>query len=210
MSKYVVNFGDSWAHAADIDQRREHGYANVVAKELGYNLLDYSIPSTGIARMVLQFQNFVEQEYNSDNEYIALFFVTAVERLTLFRDQQPFDIWPQSFEDFYSQWYSDQLGEYNANTSLITLQTMCRLRNIQDVYVLGWQNPMLWPEIDKTKFVDNAKSCVAQQFGGQGINPLYDLISKKDSTYLIPNNWHPNINGHKFIANAILQHLKLR
>lgn len=208
MSKIILNFGDSWAHARDAGT--EHGYANVVAGRLNCELQDYSIPSTSIPRMILQFQKFLDQKYTTDCEYIALFFVTAVERLTLFdQQQQPYDIWPQSFEDFYTKWYSDQYGEFVANTSLITLQTMCKSRGIQDVYIPGWQTPKLWPDVDRNKFLYGAVRCIAQEFGGQGQQPLYDLINRRDSTYLIQDNWHPNQNGHQFIAESILQHLKL-
>ncbi len=207
MANYLLNFGDSWAHAADAGL--EHGYARIISRELGYQLLDYSIPSTSIHRMILQFQTFLDRDYTPTECYTALFFVTAVERLTLFDNQLPYDIWPQSFEDFYTKWYSDSYGEFVANTSLITLQTMCKSRNIRDVYMLGWQNPKLWPDIDRTKFLDNANTCIAQQFGGKSSQPLFDLINKRDTSYLIKDNWHPSIQGHRFIAEAVKQHLAL-
>lgn len=206
MANHLLNFGDSWAHAADVGHK--NGYARIVADSLEYNLQDYSIVSTSIPRMILQFQTFLDH-YNPSDNYTALFFVTAVERLTLFENDRPLDIWPQSFGDFYSKWYSDSYGEFVANTSLITLQAMCRSRNIRDVYILGWQNPALWSDVDRRKFLDDANTCVAQQFGGTGTKPLYDLINRRDTTYLIPNNWHPNVAGHKFIAEAVLQHLAL-
>jgi hypothetical protein len=209
MSKCIVNFGDSWAHGADAGVR--HNYSKVLADQLGYECQDYSKPSTSIHNMILQLQTFFKQSWQPQSEYTALFFVTAVERIELFdQSNQPYTIWSQEHPDFYSKWYSERLGEFTANTSLITLQTMCRARkNIKDVYILGWQNPVLWPEVDRSCFIDEGKSCMAQQFGGQGVNPLYDLIDQRNCPYLILDNWHPSIAGHQFIAEVILQHLKL-
>jgi len=207
MIKTILNFGDSWAHAADTG--RENGYATIISKELGMNLQDYSIPSTGNPRMILQFQTFLEEAYQPNNQYIALFFVSAVERLIFFDEKQPYDLWPDSFEDFYTRWYSDSYGEFVTNSSLIVLQHMCRSRGIRDVYILGWQTPILWPDVDQSRFLFEGRTSIAQKFGGKGLTPLYDLINRVNSIYLIPNNGHPSVAGHRFIADSVLHHLKL-
>jgi len=206
MTRFVINFGDSWAHGYDVYNR----YAKYVADELDCDLLDYSRPSTTIHDMILQLQTFLSVDYQPDNQYVALFFVTAVERIMLFdHNQQPYAMSPLQIgnEDFYRTYYNDRLGEFLANTSLITIQNMCQSRtNIQDIYMLGWQIPTLWPEVDRSKFVNQARSSVAEMFGGTGDHPLWDLVHVK-SKYVLKNDGHPSVAGHRFIADVILQHL---
>lgn len=206
MTRFVINFGDSWAHGYDVYNR----YAKYVADELDCDLLDYSRPSTTIHDMILQLQTFLSVDYQPDNQYVALFFVTAVERIMLFdHTQQPYTMSPLQIgnEDFYRTYYNDRLGEFLANTSLITIQNMCQSRtNIQDIYMLGWQIPTLWPEVDSSKFVNQARSSVAEMFGGTGDHPLWDLVHIK-SKYVLENDGHPSVVGHRFIADVILQHL---
>jgi len=206
MTRFVINFGDSWAHGYDVYNR----YAKYVADELDCDLLDYSRPSTTIHDMILQLQTFLSVDYQPDNQYVALFFVTAVERIMLFdHNQQPYAMSPLQIgnEDFYRTYYNDRLGEFLANTSLITIQNMCQSRtNIQDIYMLGWQIPTLWPEVDRSKFVNQARSSVAEMFGGTGDHPLWDLVHVK-SKYVLENDGHPSVAGHRFIADVILQHL---
>jgi hypothetical protein len=208
MTRYVINFGDSWAHGSDPQNR----YAKYVADELGCSLLDYSRPSTSMHDMVLQLQNFLGVDYQRDNQYVALFFVTAVERIMLFdQNQRPYTMSPLQGgdEDFYRTYYNDRLGEFLANTSLITIQTMCEsVCNIQDIYMLGWQTPNLWPEVDRSKFLNQARSSVAEMFGGTRDKPLWNLVHVK-SPYVLENDGHPSAAGHSFIADVILQHLAL-
>lgn len=206
MTHYVVNFGDSWAHAADVECK---GYASMIAADLGCKLLDYSKPSTSIANMIVQFRTFLEHGYTSNHKFTALFFVTGMERLMFFDDNgQPRDIWPQSWEDFYAHWYSDAYGEFVANTSVMVLQQMCRSRSIHDIWMLGWQNLTLWPDIDRSRFVLQAEKSLAQMFGGQGPRPLWDLRNRPTEYYLLPDSSHPSVQGHRFIADTVLEHLK--
>jgi len=202
----LLNFGDSWAHAKDAGQ--EHGYARVVANDLGYNYLDFSVPSSSIPGLILQFRKFLDTSYNAEQQYTALFFVTAQERQLLFNtNNAPIEIWPQSFEEYYSKWYSDTQGEFVANTTMLSLQAMCKHYNIQYHFILGWQLLNLWPEIDRRHIHANGNRCIAQEFGGLGNTPLQDLVNNHHDQYLIYKNWHPSVKGHRLIADLIVRNL---
>ena len=205
----LLNFGDSWAHAADAGVL--NGYSRLVATTLGCDYLDFSVPSTSIPGLLLQFRKFVDTAYNKDQDYTALFFVTAKERQLLFdTNLQPVETWPQRDEEYYTRWYNDPHGEFVANTTILSLQAMCRHYNIRCHFMLGWQCLTLWPEVDRVQFHANGDRCIAQEFGGTGDNPLQDLVNQHHAQYLIYKNWHPSIEGHKLIADLILQRLAPR
>ena len=202
----LLNFGDSWAHGADAGH--QFCYSRLIAKDLGYDYLDFSVPSSSISGLLLQFRKFLQTAYNKEQKYTALFFITAKERQLLFdANSLAKEIWPQSFEGYYSKWYNDPHGEFVANTVLLSLQEMCRQYNIQWHFILGWQFLNLWPEVDRNKIHANGHRCIAQEFGGNGNTPLQDLVNNHHDRYLIYNNWHPSILGHRLIADLIVRNL---
>lgn len=202
----LLNFGDSWAYAADAGVLA--GYSRLVAQARGYDYLDFSEPSSSIPALLLQFRKFIDTAYNKTQQYTALFFVTAKERQLLFDvDHLPRETWPQRDEEYYAKWYNDPHGEFVANTTIITLQAMCQHYNIRCHFMLGWQCLNLWPEVDRLQFHANGDRCIAQEFGGSGDTPLQDLIDRHHSQFLIYKNWHPSVAGHRLIADLILQNL---
>jgi hypothetical protein len=202
----LLNFGDSWAHADDAGL--QFGYSRLVAKDLGYDYLDFSVPSSSIPGLLLQFRNFLKTAYNKEQQYTALFFITAKERQLLFDSNgKPNEIWPQSFDEYYLKWYNDPHGEFVANTVLLSLQELCRQYNIRWHFILGWQLLNLWPEVDRSKMHARGNRCIAQEFGGIGDTPLQDLIDNHHEQYLIYNNWHPSVKGHRLIADLIVHNL---
>jgi hypothetical protein len=204
----LINFGDSWAHGADADARRQSSYSNLVARDLGYDYVDFSVPSTSIPGLLCQFRNFLNSEYKQNQTYLALFFVTAKERQLLFTDTgRTKETWPQNDQEYYKKYYSDAQGDFVANSTILCLQTMCKHYNIKSYFICGWQCLNLWPEIDKSQFYANGNRCIAQEFGGVGDTPLQDLINRGHKQYLIYKNWHPSIEGHQFIADLILRSL---
>ena len=155
----LLNFGDSWAHGAGVEPAER--YADIMAQRWDYPLLDYSQPSTSAARMILQLQTFLDTAYTPGKDYTALFFITAQERQLLFSDTgepREMHVQSQSDRDYYSEYYTSRLGTLVLNTTLITLQAMCRHYYIKDYYMLGWQYPVLWPTVDTSKFYAGARS----------------------------------------------------
>ena len=204
----LINFGDSWAHAADAGI--ENSYSRLVAKDLNYDYADFSVPSTSIPALVLQFKNFVNSEYKQNQDYLALFFVTAKERQLLFDDNgTPTETWPQKDQEYYKKYYSNAQGDFVANSTILCLQAMCKHYRIKSYFICGWQCLTLWLEIDKSQFYANGNRCIAQEFGGVGDKPLQDLINCHHKQYLIYKNWHPSIEGHRLIADLIVRSLTI-
>lgn len=202
-SNYLLNFGDSWANADGVD--KEKGYSHQMACSLRMKWLNYSVSSSSAGRMVLQLQEFLNSEYNPAYNYTALFFITAQERQLLFNDSgKPFDIYPADHGEFYSKFYNHRLGNYSLNTTIITLQSICRRYKIKDHYLLGWQLPRLWNEVDTSKFYDFGRSSAINMFAGPDAN-LFDMMTASHPCLISNVNGHPSERGHQVIYSEWLK-----
>jgi hypothetical protein len=198
-NRYILNFGDSWAHGYDAGY--ENSYAHIMSKTLNLRLLDFSIPSTSASRMIVELQNFLQNNYDPNNSYTALFFITAQERQLLFRDNgNPRDMHVTEDGDYYGKYYTNRLGNFSLNTTVITLQTICTKYNINDYYMLGWQYPTLWPEVNTAKFYNHGNT--------NALNIIMNDPTKFNFYELDLDNHpgfitrHPSAQGHQLIANS--------
>lgn len=201
---YILNFGDSWAHGGDVEA--DERYCHLLSCSLRKQLKDYSVPSSSAGRMILQLQEFLNNDYDPNNTYTALFFITAQERQLLFDDQgRPVDFYPQHDGEYYLKFYNNRLGNFSLNNTLITLQSMCRRYKIKDHYLLGWQLPTLWHEVDITKFYDHGQSNALNMFAGPDAPGLIELMTQSHPCLVSSTNGHPSKEGHQAIYNHWLK-----
>jgi hypothetical protein len=193
----LLNFGDSWAHGADVAPGER--YADIMAAWWDYDLIDYSMASTSATRMILQLQEFLTTVYTPGQDYVALFFVTAQERQLLFTEAgQPREMHVQHDSEYYAQFYTSRLGTLTLNTTLIALQAMCRHYNIRDYYMLGWQYPVLWPTVDHSKFYAAGQLNAVNAIMGTDIKCNFHQIDVDQHPGFV--NGHPSAAGHQSIA----------
>ena len=203
-----MNFGDSWAHGTCRVGQNPNRYSVQIASQLGFELLDFSVPGTSCANMILQLKKFINTKYQASQSYQALFFVTAQERQLFFQENgQAKDLWPGHDRIYYQDYYNDHLGEFVLNTNLMTLQSLCKHYNIDDRYMLGWQLPLLWPEIDITKFYNNGRTNVLSLFTGDTSTKLTEC-SPEQLKYFNPNDLHPGDLGHTRIAQVLVDWIR--
>jgi hypothetical protein len=154
--------------------------------------------------MILQFRQFIQDLYQPDHDYLAVFFITAKERQLAFDSQdRPQEVHPQDplYKQYYKTMYTDQLGEFVTNTTIVTLQSLSAHYNIDDRYLLGWQPISLWPEVDQDRFYDQAQTTVMGLLGGNNILEC----AENDNPNFIPQDGHPSVLGHTQIAQALHQ-----
>ena len=157
--------------------------------------------------MITQLQQFLESRYDPNNQYTALFFITAQERQLLFRENgEPREMHVQEEGTYFGMFYTNRLGNFSLNTAIITLQAMCSKYNINDHYILGWQYPALWPEVDKNKFYDNGNTNAMNIINGDNVRKRFDQLEL--TNHLGYTNGHPSIVGHRRIAHAWLKYIK--
>jgi hypothetical protein len=201
----LLNFGDSWAWGWQSDQGQAiNRYSIQVASALDAELLDFSRPGTSCANMILQFKKFVSTRYRKDQSYKALFFITAQERQLFFQENgHQKELWPQNDKIFYSDYYNEHLGNFTLNTSIMTLQALCSHYNIDDYYLLGWQMPLLWPEVNTTKFYNQGRTTALSLFTGD-TTPQLTQCSPEQLRYFMLNDLHPSDLGHTRIAEVLV------
>jgi len=221
--KYLLNFGDSWAAGHNnklIPFAKDEIYSGQLAIKLGYNLLDFSCGSTSAHHMILEFQKFIKHHYDKDHEYIAIFFITAQERqISWMPHDNPIEVSPnqEEWKEYYQNFYTDTLGEFNLNTTILSLQTMCKHYGINDRYILGWQYPRMWSEVDLTRFYKNGKENCFDLLVGKtlgktnNVDPsvkypvvrwMLQQIGSKNKNFN-DNDGHPSVQGHTMIAEEL-------
>lgn len=174
-----------------------------MSEKLGYDLIDLSQPSTSIMHMVLGLNHFLKHQYCDTKKYLALFFLTAKERQLFFADNgQTIECNVARYPQYYKDYYTDELGTFNANLCLFTLQRLCQLYSIEDHYLFGWQSFELWPDVDRKKIYDHGQSNAIEIFNGKG-TLLHELIEHTHPC--VAPDGHPNAFGHQKIAEYWLK-----
>lgn len=198
--RYLLNFGDSWAHAQDAGF--EFGYSMIMAEYFARHWQEQSRPSSSTNYMVHRLHNFLQKDYVPGVDYMALFFITAQERqLSFDADANIIEFHPNFQPDFYRNYYNDAVGEFYLNTAILSLQYMCQRYGIQDHYLLGWQMPNLWPEIDTSKFYQHGRSNAISIIAGPEAD-LSLMMAQEHPGLISKTNGHPSKIGHEQIARA--------
>lgn len=202
MTRYLLNFGDSWAHGEGGSERQNSNYVHQLSLATNRTVIDLSQPSTSAAYMVLQFRRFVQDLYQPEHDYLAVFFITAQERQLAFDSAgQPQEIHPQdsAYQQYYQSVYTDHLGEFVVNSVILTLQSLSAHYNIDDRYLLGWQHLDLWPEIDRNRFYNQAQTTAMNLLG----NTIIEDCGHNGNVNFIPGDGHPSVAGHTEIARSL-------
>jgi hypothetical protein len=214
----LLGFGDSWAFGAGVEQHEN--YINLLAKQLNIDCYNLAKCSTGIPHLIVQLKEFVASKYYLPQQnYTAVFFISAMERDIIFNSQgQPEELHPQNddSEHYYKHIYSDYLTNFRLNTNLLTLRQLCNFYNINDHYIFGWQTPTLWLEIDKNKFWQEGKKSIMHAFLGDNIDPSnynINFLKNGECTYLLPLHHprcsHPNQLGHIKITELLCEWIQI-
>jgi hypothetical protein len=143
---YFVNFGDSWAAGHWLENPEQHAYSSLLSRQFGIACLNFAVGSSSVSHLILQFQEFIDQKYHPGHKYHALFFLTARARTFLYEDStgKILHCSPQTVGtgrpqgDAYYKTYNNTLGDFNLNVTILALQRLCSLYNINDYYVFGW------------------------------------------------------------------------
>lgn len=209
----LLGFGDSWAAGHDL-ATDEKCYLQLVAEQLDIPYHNFAVGSSSVPHMIVQFQNFVETIYFPQNQYHAVFFLTAQERNFCYDqdNKQIVHLSPSSTpgHDYYKM-YNNELGEFVFNSAVLALQRLCHVYSIKDYYVSGWQINKLWPSIDRTKFWRQGQNAVTELFHDhKGFVNLLDLLKQRPKNlYFGSTHDHPNQLGHERIAQELIDWIKI-
>lgn len=216
---YLVNFGDSWAAGHWLENPEKHSYSTLIADQLGISRLNFAVGSSSVSHLILQFQDFIDTRYHPGHKYHALFFLTAKARTFLYDDltDKILHCSPQSAgsgrpqEDAYYKSYTNSMGDFTLNVTVLALQRLCSLYNVNDYYMFGWETVPLWKSVDSSKFYKNGEWAVTQEFYPEYEHKsLQTLIDEQNScVWTQQYSGHPTKLGHEKIANTIGKIIKI-
>ena len=216
---YLVNFGDSWAEGHYLENATQQAYSSLLSKQFNIPVLNFSKGSTSIQHLILRFQEFVDQKYHPDHKYYALFFLTDRARTLLYDDStgKILHCSPQTAEtgrpqeDAYYKYYTNSLGDFNLNVTVLALQRLCSLYNINDYYMFGWETAPLWKSVDTSKFYNNGDWAIIKEFYSEYEHKsLQTLIDEKNPcVWTEQHSGHPTKLGHEKIADALIKFIKI-
>jgi hypothetical protein len=216
---YLVNFGDSWAAGHGLNNPEQQAYSKLLSHQLDIPVLNFSKGSTSIQHLLIQFQNFIDTRYYPKHRYHAVFFLTARARTFLYDDSTNEIIHcsphtavtggPQ--ENAYYRSYTESLGDFNLNVTVLALQRLCSLYNINDYYMFGWETAPLWKSIDSSKFYKHGDWPITKEFYSvYDHKNLQTLIDEKNPcVWTEQHSGHPTKLGHEKIADALIKFIKI-
>lgn len=216
----LIVCGDSWPNGAELKET-EQNFGQLLAEKLNAKLYNQSADASSIPHLILQLQRAI-RSVDLSMPTKALFFLTAPDRDVIWSDTLPKGTGfaqthppPHNKQEeiflncndplhlhWYKTYYSNELSTFRCNTSIITLQAICKHHNIQDYYIWGWDKFNTWNEIDLSKFYNQGNTTVFDFFTEiPGLKPShkFNITSK----YIWPNGGHPNQIGHQLIADRL-------
>ena len=204
-----VTFGDSWPWGSEL-QEWQHPFGHWIAKELNYKFENRAKQGTTIEHLTLQLKDYVMNERYKNTT--ALFFLTNPIRGMYYKNGEWLAYRPTgqasepATKHYYTHLQSGALDNHRANTTMVTLQHICEKYNIKDYYLEGWSDiDFNYPGIDKTKIYKKTASQIINAKIKRGV---LELQAWQDQDLIRPNKYHPNENGHKVIADHILEWIK--
>ena len=216
MIEKLLIFGDSWPQGSEL-RSNQMPFGELLAKKLDVPVMNLSQPSTSIPHLLLQLRNMIDNQNHRRISDVrgshAIFFLTSPDRDVMWRDgeQKELHLNPNHPSDFdvrwYSEFYSKNLACFRVNSSLLAISEFCKIHQIRDHYIWGWQVIELWPEINITKFWRQGRATVLDLFAENDKikfnGTLNDYACNKENRFIYPNQGHPNQRGHQLIADAL-------
>ena len=207
MKTKLITFGDSWPYGAELKaNERPFGFvlADILAVDIYQNL---SIGGTSADSMVYELDKYIKSIQDNCTT-IAVFYITGLSRVMfLDNDGQPkcykvppsvnhFSQEPDHiYFKYFHSYYQDM---FNAQRTILCLQSMCYKAGIKDFYLPGFKPVDLnFSGLDSAR--NYPKTCL-ELFG---IAPEDELDDSVDNPYICSGGNHPNQLGHNLIAQTL-------
>lgn len=214
MTKVLVTFGDSWPQGVELEPDVPR-YGDILCQQLGFDkFYNHGLGGTSNEHMIMQLQNYLQQQWEPDHCVVAVFFLTNPYRTFYFPTDAGFNTYSPDRQNWnkeareiflknYLHFYSDDVTVMRNSLAITTLQQWCKLHNISDYYFSGWVKYTHWlPMVDTDKIWARGQETASDWFGASGHNGEH-LIDVENNPYIHPNFAHPNRYGHKLIANKL-------
>jgi len=226
MTQIFLTFGDSWPAAVKLSDK-SLSFPSLIAKELGFEILNLSEPATSIEHAVMALLHFLETQYNKDNKYLALCCLTDPSRNMIWEPaagqitDPPETFWAPScytremqinnnhpsVEYYYKYIQTERMDTYNYVKNVILFSTLCEKFNI-DLYFVNNFNTIelqfkltnginIYPRTLREILKTINYNEVGGQNNNRNFNPVY-----------VDHTGHPTVAGHRMIADALISWIK--
>jgi len=218
VKKRLASFGDSWPQGSEL-LPGEKTFGELLSDQLGCEeFLNWAIPGSSINHLTVQLRSHLQMLSSrklDSTEWIAVFFLTDQTRsLTVHDNHWMFQIASGGTGDidadkalvssvnsaYWRYIHSPELSDITTNTTIMSLQSMCRYHGIQDYYIAGWQTFNFWDEIDHSRIYHGGKVSCGELIGVQLEMPNAYVNQKNPNQ---ASGGHPNQKGHQIIADAL-------
>lgn len=216
MIEHLAVFGDSTTGGSEL-KPEDKCYGELLAEKLdAKSFSNFGTPAAGPQHLVIQFKNFLRSiPAERQQQYLAVFWIGGYDRSMSYYDKEWIFITPNggfsttvknreyadmANEQYFKYLHSEELSTFNLNTSLITLQSMCKTHSVHDYYLPGWQSLPLWEEVNLDKVYDKGKSSFYDLFRLK--DKIQYVEKNRNNMYIKPNLTHPNQLGHCLIADT--------
>lgn len=209
MSDLLI-FGDSFPAGAELNDLNDR-FPVLIAKQLNRNLIDFSQGGTSIEHMVWQLMHFLKNNTIGD-DCIALVCLTDPSRTLYFKDDELVELTPhtagQVAEAYFKYIYSSNLEKFNWERNIGYMNYACAANNIKAFFINNWSHPYNLSDIVERSYnhsiCEMLGSNLREWDGRPGTNP-FDLERKTKNNKYFSGKYHPNVEGHKLIAQRIVE-----
>lgn len=204
MTQVLATFGDSWPEGAEL--RGGKPYGELLYTQQNFDeFYNFGSGGASVEDLLIQFEKFLEGNYNPSKKTIAIFFLTNPARTAYFpRFFSWGEVTDKSLRELYLHFHQTDLEVRRYSTTVTALQVWCKKLNIKDYYFAGWNRYNRWLDcVDLSRIWAQGKETAADWFGATQHNGEH-LLDVADNPWIKPNFAHPNQLGHQLIADKLL------
>jgi len=202
MLKQLVTIGDSWPAGSELDDAN-NSFPKLVGINLDIESINLSQPATSADQALYALLNCNQDIKWRDS--LVLFCLTGISR-SMYICQGPKEIHPTAdttrSNAYYKYIHSNELDQFNRIKNILSAQQYCFRLGCKILFVNNWDKTPNHHAIDQSLFYNKTLTEILQ-ISQKLDDTNLDWYNLKKNKYIQPNQCHPNIAGHKLIANEL-------
>jgi len=211
MLKCLVTFGDSWPCGSELLSPNKDSFPVLIADILGIKSINLSVAGTSIDQALHRLLNLSLDNQLDWRHTLVLFCLTGISRSMHIDNFQTKEIHPHvntpAAVAYYKYIHSKELDQFNYIRNVLSAQQYCGLKESQILFVNNWDKMPEHGAIDRKLFYNKTLTeilNIEQRLDDDGVN--FENLSKHE--YVTPNQCHPNVYGHRKIAEELSNWIK--
>lgn len=212
----LIWFGDSWPAGNSLRDRTD-AFPIVVGNNLGIDSINYAVDGSSQSELIVQFNNWKQEHYNPDKKYILIACLTNDNRFYWKDDTAWFTVLPsgvhrENVKSFYKHTYNEDAINFYSNCCIGNLRYLCNELNVPLLFIRNFKN--MEEDLRAQSLMDIGLLQVLLDDPTADWGIVKEKISMTATAHLfnivahpINSNVHPNVAGHKKIADIVANKL---